>query len=42
MNNLDISMYYCTRDLRHSRYQEIKVLDISLFRQQIEYLNIIV
>lgn len=32
-------MYHYTRDLRHSRYPEIKGLDISLFRQQIEFMK---
>lgn len=34
---LYISMYHYTRDLRHSRYPEIKGLDIDLFRRQIEF-----
>lgn len=34
---LYISMYHYTRDLKHSRYPKIKGLDISLFRQQIEF-----
>lgn len=32
-----ISMYHYTRDLKHSRYPEIKGLDIHLFRKQLEY-----
>lgn len=36
---LYIAMYHYTRDLRHSRYPEIKGLDISLFRQQLEYMK---
>lgn len=32
-------MYHYTRDLKHSRYPEIKGLDSSLFRQQIEYMK---
>lgn len=41
MNNrkLYISMYHYTRDLPHSRYPEIKGLDISLFRHQIEFMK---
>lgn len=39
MNKLYISMYHYTRDLRHSRYPEIKGLDIVLFRQQIEFMK---
>lgn len=34
---LYIAMYHYTRDLRHSRYPEIKGLDIKLFRQQLEF-----
>ena len=34
---LYIAMYHYTRDLKHSRYPEIKGLDIKLFRKQIEY-----
>ncbi len=32
-------MYHYTRDLTHSRYPKIKGLDISLFRQQIEFIK---
>ncbi len=32
-------MYHYVRDLKHSRYQDIKGLDISLFYEQIEYLK---
>ena len=32
-----ISMYHYTRDLRHSRYPNIKGLDIELFRKQMEF-----
>lgn len=39
MCKLYISMYHYTRDLRHSRYPEIKGMDKSLFRQQIEYMK---
>lgn len=34
---LYISMYHYTRDLKNSRYHEIKGLDIGLFRKQIEF-----
>ncbi len=34
---LYISMYHYTRDLPHSRYPQIKGLDITLFRQQLAY-----
>ena len=36
-NNLYISMYHYTRDLVHSRYPEIKGMDIPLFRKQMEF-----
>ena len=39
MSKLYISMYHYTRDLPHSRYPEIKGLDISLFRHQIEFMK---
>jgi len=32
-------MYHYTRDLRHSRYPKIKGLDVTLFREQIDYLK---
>ncbi|WP_027204498.1 polysaccharide deacetylase family protein [Butyrivibrio fibrisolvens] len=34
---LSIAMYHYTRDLKHSRYPDIKGLDIHLFRQQMEF-----
>jgi peptidoglycan/xylan/chitin deacetylase (PgdA/CDA1 family) len=39
MGHLYISMYHYTRDLVHSRYPLIKGLDLSLFRQQIEFMK---
>ncbi|MDD6628176.1 MAG: polysaccharide deacetylase family protein [Lachnospiraceae bacterium] len=39
MSKLYIVMYHYTRDLRHSRYPEIKGLDLPLFREQIHYLK---
>ena len=36
-NKLFISMYHYTRDLKHSRYPDIKGLDIGLFRKQLEF-----
>ena len=39
MNDLLIAMYHYTRDLKHSRYPEIKGLDKSLFCDQIEYMK---
>lgn len=38
-NELYIAMYHYTRDLKHSRYPDIKGLDSSLLRQQIEYMK---
>ena len=35
--NCTIVMYHYTRDLKHSRYPEIKGLDVPLFRQQLEF-----
>lgn len=39
MSKLYISMYHYTRDLVHSRYPEIKGLDINLFKKQIEFMK---
>lgn len=39
MKPLYIVMYHYIRDLKHSRYPEIKGLDVALFREQIEYLK---
>lgn len=39
MNHLHIVMYHYTRDLKHSRYSEIRGLDVTLFRKQMEYLK---
>ena len=39
MSKLYISMYHYTRDLVHSRYPEIKGMNTTLFRQQIEYMK---
>ena len=39
MTDLYISMYHYTRDLKHSRYPEIRGLDQPLFRQQIEFMK---
>ena len=36
-DRLYISMYHYTRDLKHSRYPEIKGLDAPLFRKQLEF-----
>lgn len=36
---VSIIMYHYVRDLKHSRYPDIKGLDISLFYEQIEYLK---
>lgn len=39
MNTIYISMYHYTRDLTHTRYPNIKGLDISIFRKQIEFMK---
>lgn len=39
MNKLEVVMYHYVRDLKNSRYPEIKGLDLALFKQQIEYLQ---
>lgn len=36
---LYIVMYHYVRDLKHSRYPDIKGMDIELFRQQIGFLK---
>lgn len=38
-NKLSIIMYHYVRDFKHSRYPDIKGLDITLFYEQIEYLK---
>ena len=38
-SNVSIIMYHYVRDLKHSRYPDIKGIDITLFREQIEYLK---
>lgn len=39
MSELYISMYHYTRDLKHSRYPEIKGLDVKIFREQIAFMK---
>lgn len=39
MNKLEVIMYHYVRDLKNSGYPEIRGLDITLFRQQIAYLE---
>lgn len=39
MSELYISMYHYTRDLKHSRYPEIKGLDVNLFKEQIAFMK---
>ena len=39
MSELYISMYHYTRYLKHSRYPEIKGLDVNLFREQIAFMK---
>lgn len=38
-NKLTVVMYHYVRDLRHSRYPQIKGLDIALFKEQIGFLK---
>lgn len=37
MNKLYISMYHYTRDLKYSRYPNIKGLDLELFKRQLDF-----
>lgn len=37
-NQVTIVMYHYVRDLKHSRYPEIKGLDVKLFKEQIQYI----
>jgi len=37
MNKLYISMYHYTRDLKHSKYPNIKGLEWELFKQQLDF-----
>lgn len=37
MSKLYISMYHYVRDLKNSRYPEIKGMDVSVFKKQIEF-----
>jgi peptidoglycan/xylan/chitin deacetylase (PgdA/CDA1 family) len=39
VSKLYIAMYHYTRDLKHSRYPEIKGLDKELFKNQIEFMK---
>jgi peptidoglycan/xylan/chitin deacetylase (PgdA/CDA1 family) len=39
MKKLTVVMYHYVRDLKHSRYPNIKGLDVSLFKEQIDYLK---
>ena len=39
MNDLTIIMYHYVRDLKNSRFPEIKGLDVELFKEQISYLK---
>jgi len=39
MSKLTIVMYHYVRDLKHSRYPEIKGLDIALFKEQLVYIK---
>lgn len=37
MGKLRIAMYHYVRDLKYSRYPEIKGLDYKLFKEQIDF-----
>lgn len=39
MNDLTIIMYHYVRDLKNSRFPEIKGLDVEVFKEQISYLE---
>jgi len=39
MNNLTIVMYHYVRDLKNSRYPNLKGLDIKLFKEQVNYMR---
>mgnify|MGYP000368424790 CR=1 FL=1 len=39
MNKLTIVMYHYIRDLKNSRYPDLKGLNISLFKEQIDYMR---
>lgn len=39
MNKLEVIMYHYVRDLKNSRFPNIKGLDIRLFKEQLEYLK---
>jgi peptidoglycan/xylan/chitin deacetylase (PgdA/CDA1 family) len=39
MNNVTVVMYHYVRDLKNSRYPDIKGLDLSLFKEQINYMQ---
>ena len=39
VSNITIIMYHYVRDLKKSKYSEIKGLDINLFKEQVYYLN---
>ena len=38
-NKLFVAMYHYTRDLKNSRYPEIKGLDVALFKQQLDFIE---
>jgi len=38
MSKITIVMYHYVRDLKHSRYPEIKGLDVGLFKEQLQYI----
>ena len=40
-DKLTVIMYHYVRDLKHSRYPDIKGLQVEEFRGQIQYLSLI-
>lgn len=38
-NKLTVVMYHYVRDLKHSRYPEIKGCDVRLFKEQVKFLQ---
>lgn len=38
-NNLTVVMYHYVRDLKNSRYPDIKGLDLQLFKEQVDYIG---
>lgn len=38
-NKLTVVMYHYVRDLKNSRYPEIKGCDVRLFKEQVQYIK---